>query len=89
MKGHPMKPEIYNSLAAINQATEQIAENIKTLKDARVLTPHYAELRILAARQNCAEINGSAVNHLVKPEMDKAARLEKERVAKETKLKTS
>ena len=84
-----MKPEIYNALAVINQATEQIAENLKTLKDAGVLTPHYAELRILAARQNCAEVNGSAVNHLVKPEMDAAARLEKERVTKETKLASS
>ena len=81
-----MKSEIYNALAAINQATEQIAGNIRKLRAEGVLTPHYAELRILAARQNCAEVSGSAVNHLAKPEMDNAARLEKERIAKETKL---
>lgn len=84
-----MKSEIYNALAAINQATEQIAENLEKLRDAEVLTPHFAELRILAAQENCAETNVSIVHKLTVLEEQDATRIQKERIEKESRLKES
>lgn len=84
-----MKASIYQSLAAINQATEQITENIERLKADGLLTPHFAEIRTLAAQQNCLETSHSAIVALATREMEDAARIEKERLEKETRLKSS
>ena len=81
-----MRVGIYEDLLAINEATEQFTKRLERLRNAKVLTPHYAELRVLAARQNCAEVTGSIVNKLAKPEMDAAYRLEQEFAAKTTRL---
>ena len=84
-----MKAEIYQSLTAINQATEQITEHLEKLRDAELLTPHFAEIRILAGQQNCAETNTSVVHTLTVREEEDATRLQKERIEKEERLKSS
>lgn len=84
-----MKIEIYEDLLFINEATKQFTERIEQLRDNKVLTPHYAELRILAVQQNCAEITGSILNKLVEPEMDAAYRLEQELLTKTVRLAAS
>ena len=55
------KAEIYQSLAANNLATEQMTEHLERLRDAGLLLPHIAEIRILAAQQTCAETNTTAL----------------------------
>ena len=84
-----MKAELYQSLTAINQATEQITENLRKLRDGGLLTPHFAEIRILAAQQNCAETNTSVVHQLTVREEEDAMRLQNERIEKEERLKSS
>lgn len=81
-----MKIEIYEDLLFVNEATRQFTERLEQLRDNKVLTPHYAELRILAAKMNCAEITGSIVSKLVKPEWDAAYKLEQEFTRKTAKL---
>ncbi|HEY6251433.1 MAG TPA: hypothetical protein VI685_15860 [Candidatus Angelobacter sp.] len=73
-----MKPEIYQSLAAINQATEQIVQNAEKLRDEGVLVPDFAELRVLEARQNCSDINVSAAHYLSGRELEDAGEIGKE-----------
>jgi len=82
-----MKAEIYQSLTAINQATEQITESLEKLRDAELLTPHFAEIRILAAQQNCAETNTSVVHKLTVVEEEEATQLQNKRIEKEARLK--
>lgn len=84
-----MKVEIYEDLLFINEASKQFTERIEQLRDNKMLSPHYAELRILAVQQNCEELSGSIVNKLVKPEWDAAYRLEQELVKKTAKLAAS
>ena len=81
-----MKADIYNSLASINQAAEQIAENIEQLKTAGLLKGELADIRKLAIEQLRAEISATAVLNLVGPENEIAATTEKERLARERKL---
>lgn len=84
-----MKIEIYEDLLFVNEATNQLTQRIEQLRDNKMLSPHYAELRVLAARMNCAEITGSIVSKLVKPEWDAAHRLEQELLKKTAKLAAS
>ena len=81
-----MKAEIYHALHAINQASDDIVTHIENLRDEGILTPHFAEVRILAVQQNCSEVNVSAVHHLAQAEMDEAGRLQRERLEKEREL---
>lgn len=81
-----MKIEIYEDLLFVNEATNQLTQRIEQLRDNKMLSPHYAELRILAVKMNCAEITGSIVSKLVKPEWDAAHRLEQELIKKTAKL---
>lgn len=73
-----MKADIYNSLAVINQATEQIVQNAEKLRDEGVLVPDFTEIRILEARQNCSDINISATHYLATRELEDAGELGKE-----------
>lgn len=82
-----MEVEVYNALAAINQATEQITENLKKLEDAGFLTRHFAEIRILAARENCTETNVSVVHNLTTRELENATSIQRQRMEKETQMK--
>ncbi|HEY6253487.1 MAG TPA: hypothetical protein VI685_26310 [Candidatus Angelobacter sp.] len=84
-----MKAEVCSALAAINQATEQIVEKLESLRDEGLLTPHFAEIRILAAQQNCAETNTSVVHQLTPREQENATRIQTERIQKEARLKSS
>ena len=73
-----MKTEVYQSLAAINQATEQIVQSAEKLRDEGVLAPEFTEIRIMEARQNCADINISAAHYLAGRELEDAGELGKE-----------
>lgn len=84
-----MKTEIYGALAIMNQATEQITESIEKLRDAGLLTPHFAEIRILAAQENCLETSVSAIHKLTAVEEEDAHRVQQERTEKEARLKES
>ncbi|HEY6251940.1 MAG TPA: hypothetical protein VI685_18435, partial [Candidatus Angelobacter sp.] len=64
-------------------------ENLERLRDEDLLTPHFAEIRILAAQQNCAETNTSVVHQLTVREEEDAARFQRERMEKEARLKSS
>jgi hypothetical protein len=81
-----MSAEIYRALHFINQASEDMVKQIEYLRDVGVLTPHFSEIRILSAKQNCAEIAASAVHRLTQAELDTASKLEKERAEKEQAL---
>jgi hypothetical protein len=81
-----MKAEIYEALHLMNQATEQIVKQIEYLRNEGLLTPHFAELRILAAQQTVSEANLSAVLKLAQREEQDTGKLEKERLAKEQEL---
>ena len=81
-----MEAEIYQSLAGLNQASAEIVAQSESLRDAGVLTLHFAELCILASKQNCAEINVSVVHHLAQAELDSATRLQNERAEKQQEL---
>lgn len=81
-----MKAEIYQSLAAMNQASEEIVKQIVSLRDAGVLEPDFAVICILAAQENVAEVNTSVVHYLATAELDSATRLQNERAAKQQEL---
>jgi hypothetical protein len=83
-----MRATAYESLHAINAATQQITDHIERLKAEGLLTPHFAELRTLAAEQNCAETSLSAILALAGLEQQDAARIEKERSQKEQTLRS-
>lgn len=73
-----MKPEIYQSLSAINQATDQIVQNAEKLRDEGVLVPDFTAIRILEARQNCSDINVSATHYIAGRELEDGAEIGKE-----------
>lgn len=81
-----MKADIYQSLAAMNQASEEVVKQVETLRDAGLLTPQFAEVHILAEQQNTAEINTSVVHKLTAQELEDAGRLQGERLEKERQL---
>ena len=81
-----MKAEVYNALAVINQDSEDIVKQIEALRDEGVLTPHFADVRILAVQQNCSEVNVSAVHKLAQREAEDAGRLQNEREQREREL---
>jgi hypothetical protein len=83
-----MKPEIYESLHVINAATQQITEHIEKLESAGLLTPHFADIRKLTAQQTCIETSHSAIVALAGLEMGEVAKIEKERIERESRLRS-
>ena len=83
-----MKSEIYESLLVINQATEQTIKHIERLRNEKLLTPHFAEVHILAAQQNCSEVSVSAVHWLAHHELKDAGRFQQKRLKREARLKS-
>lgn len=81
-----MKADIYQSLAAMNQASEEIVKQVEALRDAGLLEPRFAEIRILAEQQNTADINTSVVHKLTAQELEEATRLQNEQAEKEKQL---
>ena len=76
----------YESLAAIDQAAEQIGQHIERLKADGLLKAEPAGIRKLAIEQLRAEISVSVVLNLADRENEIAARTERERLARERKL---
>ncbi|HEY6348383.1 MAG TPA: hypothetical protein VI636_03135 [Candidatus Angelobacter sp.] len=81
-----MRVEIYEHLHAINQASQEIMQRIEKLRDAGALTPHFAEIRLILAEQNCSEINVSVTNYLTTNELEDAGRLQREGLQKQREL---
>jgi hypothetical protein len=81
-----MKSEPYQSLLVIHQATQQIVEHVGLLQTEGLLTPHFAEIRRLAAEQNCAETSTSVLLSLADRERDDATQFEQERLQREKEL---
>lgn len=84
-----MNAKIYESLYVITQATEQITKHIERLRKEKLLTAHFAEVRILAAQQNRSEINVSVVHWLAHHEQRDAGHFEQKRLKREARLKES
>ena len=81
-----MRVGIYEDLYAINQASQEIMKRIEKLRDAGVLTPHFAEIRLILTEQNCLEINVSVAHHLVTVELEDAGRLQRDGLQKQKEL---
>ena len=86
---YEMKADIYNSLASISQAAEQLVQNIDQLKTAGLLKGELPNIQKLAIEQLRAEISSTAVLNLHGLENEIAARIEKERMKREQQLKSS
>ena len=81
-----MRVMVYEDLHAINQATEQIMKRVESLRDAGVLSPAFAEIRLILTEQNCSEINVSVTHHLTAVELEEAGRLQREGMEKQKRL---
>jgi len=83
---HKMTSEIYHSLFAINQATEQIIEQLERFATLRLIEPaiadiraaHFQELRFCTNHEVCAALSMSA--------RDDAFRFQELHVAREERL---
>jgi hypothetical protein len=84
-----MKSEIYDSLSAINHATEQITEHLDKLKNREVVTPDFAQLRKVTADELRSEINLTVALVLAKSEMTDAHAFQQQRIEIEERLKSS
>jgi regulator of replication initiation timing len=80
------KTAIYQSLSAINQATDQLIEHIERLKSAYRLKFKMADLFRLTAENLRAQINHNVIAHISRDEMADAARFQKLRTEKERRI---
>jgi regulator of replication initiation timing len=71
------KTAVYESLSAINQATDQLTEHIERLKSAYRLKFKMADLFRLTAEELRAQINQSVIVHMSRDEVTDAARFQK------------
>ena len=81
-----MKSEIYESLSAINQATEQIARHLQRLRDLAILKPGFAEVRRLTVELLRDEVNHKVIMTMEEAETQSASLLSKLKAAEEKKL---
>jgi hypothetical protein len=58
-----MKRVIYDSLSVINQAFEQIPENLEKLRDLGVITAEYVETQRVLSEELRAAINFMLLNN--------------------------
>ncbi len=80
------KTAVYESLAAINRATDQLAEHIERLKSAYRLKFKLADLLRFTAEELRAQINHSVVSNISRDEMADAGRFQKQRTEQERKI---
>jgi hypothetical protein len=76
------KTAVYESLSAINRATDQLTEHIERLKSAYRLKFKTADLFRLTAEELRSQINHSVVGHMSRDEMADATRFQKLRTEK-------
>ena len=84
-----MKSEIYDSLAAINHATEQIVQHIAKLLALGIVHPNIAEFRTAGIEEIRSHINHHITIDLADVERDDAAKFEDKRIEIEERLRTS
>src|SRR5579871_4829228 len=70
----PTRVELYESLFAIAQATEQITHHLERLASAGLVSEVMGEQHTLAAHELRAQIAATAVNNLTAPELEDAGR---------------
>lgn len=80
------KTAVYESLSAINQATNQLTEHIERLKSAYRLKFKMADLYRSTAEELRAQINQNVIAHMSRDEVADAARFQKQRTAIELKI---
>lgn len=81
-----MKPSVSNAMHVINRASAEIIEQIECLRNEGVLTPHLAEISVLAFKQRCADVIVSAVHRIAASEIEEAAGYQRDLLEKEKKL---
>lgn len=80
------KTTVYDSLSAINRATDQITEQIERLKSGYRLTYKRADLFKFTAEELRAQINHVIIRHLHRDEGTDAFRFQKRRMEQEKKI---
>lgn len=80
---------IYESLATISQAADQITANIETLKADGLLLPDLAEIWILFVKQVRAEVSHAAVLGISDREQKNAVTSQNQRIEIENRIKSS
>lgn len=80
------KSTVYESLSAINRATDQITKEIERLKTGYRLTYKWADLLKFTAEELRAQINHVIVGRLSRDEGADAARFQKRRMEQERKI---
>ncbi len=74
----PTRVDLYESLFAIAQATEQITHHLERLTSAGLVSGLIGEQHTLAAHELRAHIAATAVNNLTAPELEDAGRYAKQ-----------
>jgi len=82
-----MKTAIYESLSAINQATDQIIQHIAKLLALGIVHPNIAEFRTSGLEEIRAHINHHITIDLSDVERDDAAKFEDQKLEIEERLK--
>lgn len=80
------KTAVYESLSAINRATDQLTEHIERLKSAYRLKFKMADFFRLAAEELRAQINQNVIGHMSRDEVADAARFQIQRAEKAKKI---
>jgi hypothetical protein len=75
-----MKSDIYDSLSAINQATEQIIQHIARLQRLKIVHPNIAEFRAAGIEEIRSHINHHITIYLSDIERDDANKFGKQRL---------
>lgn len=83
------KTSVYDSLSAVNRATDELTEHIERLKAANRLKFRMADLFRFAAEELRAQINHRVVSHLSRDEGADASRFGKRRTEQEKRMAES
>lgn len=80
------KTAAYDSLSAINRATDELTAHLERLKTANRLKFKMADLFRFTAEELRAQINHGVIGHLSRDEGADAARFQKRRLEQEKKI---
>ena len=75
-----MSPEVYRTLASLNECLTTVSNSLDALQAAELIAPKSSELRKAAAEQLRAEINATITINMHTFEMEAAYYHEKERL---------
>ena len=78
--GCKMNPEIYGTLASLNESLQIVSRSLDVLQAAELLTPQVTELHRLTAEQLRAEVSQSITINLHTREAETAFQVQQERL---------